>query len=756
MVGESTFKKYIWIALTVFLGVSVVLGYQLTNVRFDYNFEKFFPADDDDTDYFLEYRKRFQSDNDFLLIAVERKAGVFDESFLRKVDEFTKVLESTDIVTYVHSITNLEEQKIYPGGISTSEPYVNFEDFQKEKDSARIYKNAELVNTVVAEDGKSICLFLRHEDYISKKKSDQLINDVEAASKKFDFEKVRVAGRIVGQRYYIDKMTYEMMLFIVLSAFLIVLFLFIAFRSGWGILIPQIVIMGSMVWVIGLMGVFNEPINIILSILPSIMFVVTMSDVIHLVSRYLDALRTEDSVYKAIMLAVREVGLATFLTSVTTAVGFFSLYFVKVQPIQAFGIVMGFGVLIAFILTFLLLPILFYLFPGPKYIRQQKKRPFWKKHLARAFIFILHKRIGILAVSGGVILISIIGITQIRTNNFLMDDLKPEETLKQDFDYLDKHYGGVRPFELSVTIKDSTKNVWNLEILQTLETVENYLEKEYGVSINNSLVKTLSVANRGAHGGDKDEFKIPQTQKKIRTYRRMIRMVDRGEFARSFIDSTETNTRISGSIPDLGNIVVTKKNDALLDFLKDQDMNGTIEYRITGTANLIDKNLKYLSESLMKGLAVSILIVALIIGLIYRSGTILVISIVTNILPLLFIAGFMGYFGIELKTSTAIIFTIAFGIAVDDTIHFLGKFKHELLKGKGKLYALKSSYMITGKAMILTTLILCSGFILLVFSSFLGTFYMGLLLSITLFVALIADMTLLPVLILLFYKERKK
>ena len=232
-------------------------------------------------------------------------------------------------------------------------------------------------------------------------------------------------------------------------------------------------------------------------------------------------------------------------------------------------------------------------------------------------------------------------------------------------------------------------------------------------------------------------------------------MVDQGDFARSFIDSTEKNTRISGSIPDIGNIEVSKKNDALLDFLKDQEMNGIIEYRITGTANLVDKNLKYLSVSLIKGLAVSILIVALIIGLIYRSGTILVISIIVNILPLLFIAGFMGYFGIELKTSTAIIFTIAFGIAVDDTIHFLGKFKYELLRGKGKLYALKNSYMITGKAMILTTLILCSGFILLIFSSFLGTFYMGLLLSITLFVALIADMTLLPVLILLFYKTRK-
>jgi len=142
-------------------------------------------------------------------------------------------------------------------------------------------------------------------------------------------------------------------------------------------------------------------------------------------------------------------------------------------------------------------------------------------------------------------------------------------------------------------------------------------------------------------------------------------------------------------------------------------------------------------------------------GLIFSSGSILLISIVPNVVPLLFIGGVMGYIGVELKISTAIIFTIAFGIAVDDTIHLLGKFRYELMKGRTRMYALKRSYMTTGKAMILTTLILCSGFALLVFSSFLGTFYLGVMLCLALFVALIADLTLLPVLILLFYTPKK-
>lgn len=756
MVGETKFKKSIWIVLTILIGITAFLGYEITKIQFDYDFEKFFPVNDEETDFFFSHREMFTSDNDFLLIAVENNEGVFKAPFLKEVDKLTKELETVDDVKFITSISNQEERFIFSGGASSSKPYLDFSDFQGERDSTRIFKNDELINTLVAKDAKSICIFLRHTDYISKEKSDALINNVSAVLEKYDFEKTRVAGRTVGQQYYIEKMTFEMALFIGLSAFLIVFFLFVAFRSAWGVLIPQVIIFMSMIWVVGGMGVFNEPMNIVLSTLPSIMFVVSMSDVIHLVSRYLDALRVEEKAFDAIMIAVREVGMATLLTSITTAIGFFSLSFVNVQPIQAFGIVMGFGVLIAFVLTFVTLPILFYLFPGPKYVRESKKEHFWLKYLMRGFSAVIRKRKGIVVVSIIVILISIGGMMQLKSNNFLMDDLKADEPLKVDFNYLDEHYGGIRPFELAVIIKDSSLNVWDKEVLQTIDTVEAYLENDYGVTIKNSLVKMLKVFNRSSHAGLKEYYKLPTKKRKIRGHRRAMRLIQKGQFIKTFVDSTEQRTRINGTIPDLGNSKVFVKNEKLLSFLKSNNLDGKIHFQVTGTAHLIDKNLKYMSTSLMKGLAVSILIVALIIGFIYRSATILVISIITNLIPLVFIAGVMGYLGIDLKTSTSIVFTIAFGIAVDDTIHFLGKFKYELMKGKSKIYSLKRTYLTTGKAMILTTLILCAGFLLLVFSSFLGTFHMGLLLCITLFVALIADITILPVLLMFLYNPKKK
>ena len=748
-IGEKAFRKYSKLVLGGLLVLTLFFVYQASRVELDYDFEKFYPTSDPETEFFLEYRQKFQSDNDFLLLAIQRDKGVFDKDFLNKIDKFTEELKEIDNVDSVASITNMQE--LFIRAKVSSRPLIDFESLDLKRDSINIFSKPELIS----EDGKSICLFVKHVDFLSKEKSDKLIDNLKAKADQYNFQRMRIAGRTIGQKYYIDKMLKEILLFLSLSAVLVMLFLVIAFRSIWGVLIPQIVIFTGMLWLIGMMGLFKEPINIILTVLPSVMFVVSMSDVIHLVSRYLDALRTEDTPLDAIKLSVQEVGMATLLTSVTTSIGFFSLVFVRVQPIQVFGVVMGIGVLIAFVLTFITLPALFIFFPGPERVRKQKKDHFWKKRLEKWFIIALRRRGRVLVISAAVMGICVYGLFQIKTNNLLMDDLSDSEPLKQDFNYLDSHYGGIRPVELAIIIKDTSINVWDKDVLRTIDTVEHYLKNEYSLTIKNSLVTAIKIGHRSMYSGLPEYYTLPKQSSKWRDLKRGFKSKSAEGIYRLMVDSTEQMTRISGTIGDLGNIRVTEMDKYLREYLETKTLNGKIDYKITGTAHLIDKNLSYLSTSLVKGLLVSILIVALLMGIIYRSASILLISIVPNLVPLVFIAGVMGYLGVELKISTAIIFTIAFGIAVDDTIHLLGKFKFELMKGRTKMYALKRSYLTTGKAMILTTLILCSGFALLVFSSFLGTFYLGLMLCLALFVALIADLTLLPVLIFLFYHPKK-
>lgn len=754
-VGENKFKRYAWVVSVLLLLGTIFFAYQVQHVKFDYDFEKFYPTDDEDTKFFMDFREKFNSDNDFVMLAIPREEGVFDKAFLKKVDRFVSKLEKVKEVKHVLSITNQSEFFLFPGGAVLSKPYIDFNDFDPARDSARVFKNDENINSLVSKKGNALGIFVKHTDYIPKKRSDVLIQKINDLADREGLGQLVMSGKIIGQKYYIDVMSTEILLFLGLSAILIIVFLFIAFRSVWGIVVPQIVILLGMLWLIGGMGLFNQPINIILTVLPSIMFVVSMSDAIHLVSRYLDALRTEKSPYEAIVLSIREVGLATFLTSFTTAIGFLTLYFVRVQPIQVFGLVMGIGVMIAFVLTFLLLPILFYFFPGPKRIREKKDDHFWKKHLEKWFRFIVRRPKTIIWISVIVSIIGLVGTMRIEANNYLMDDINPKDPLKLDFDYIDRDFGGVRTFSLAIMLEDTSKTLWDFESLKELDTVQNYLEKEFGIQVRTSLISVLKVMNRGSHAGNRAYYSLPESERKIKSFRRNLKVANKGELLKSMIDSTERYTIINGTLPDIGNKECSKRNEKLLAFL-DARPASKIKYRLTGSAYLVDKNIGYLALSMVQGLGLSIIIVALLMGIIYRSVVIMVISLIPNLIPLIVIAGIMGFVGVELKMTTAIIFTIAFGIAVDDTIHLLGKFKYEMGKGRGKMYALKRSYLTTGKAMILTTLILCAGFLLLVMSSFMGTFYMGILLCITLFVALIADLTLLPVLIILFYHPKSK
>lgn len=753
-ISHSVFKRIGYFSLTVFVLLTLFFGYQIQNVTFNYNFEEFYPESDTDTEYFNSFRKTFESDNDFLLIVVERNDGVFDLDFLLEVEKYSKSIEKVDNVNFIRSLINEEETFIYASGTLGTRPYLDLENLDFERDSTRIFKNKELINSLINKKANGLMLFVKHEDMLSKAKSQNLVRDLNAITEKYNFDNVRIVGRTIGQEFYINTMITEMSTYVGLSMILVVAFLIIAFRSSWGLLVPQVVIIGSMVWIVGFMATVNEPLNILLTILPSIMFVVSMSDVIHLVSKYIELLREGKDKFTAIKTSFREIGMATFLTSLTTSIGFFSLIFVNVTPIKSFGIYTGIGVLMAFIITFSTLPFLFYFTKTPKIVRQQKSS-FWIPLMRRAFLFTLKNRRWIPLFSVVLIAFFAYGITKIQTNNYIMDDVGENVQIKKDFNYVDNAFGGIRPFELAVELRDSSISFWDIESLKKLEKVEEFLSEEYEVTLNLSLAQSIRVLNRGANAGNEEAFKIPDNKRSIRQFKRILKVANQGTLIDRIMDSTETITRISGTIPDWGNIKSGEKNEAFYSFIKANNLDENFKFKVTGSAHLLDKNMSYMSTSLVTGLSFATLIVALLMGLLFKSLRMVFISMIPNLIPLVFIAGIMGYFGIDLKITTAIVFTISFGIAVDDTIHFLTKYKLELAKGKSKLYALKRTYMDTGKAIVLTSAILCSGFLLLLLSDFMGTFYLGLMIFITLIFAVLGDLFFLPLLLIYLTKKVK-
>ena len=756
-VGSKAFKK-----LSIFIGVFVLLStvffiYKAKDLQFNYEFEEFFPAEDEEADYFYNYRKQFSTDNDFILISVENNKGVFDQKFLTEFKRFSQEIGALDLVDSRRDLSTEEELFIYTNGNTSQRPYIHFDYSQLKQDSINIFENKELINTLIDRNAQALAIIVQHQSYLSKEKSDRINSELNAIVDNYSFDKVRLSGRVIGQKFYIDTMEVEMKFFLAISMVLVVIFLLLAFKSIWGLILPLVVIVLSLIWTLGILSWLNEPVNILLTVLPSIMFVVGMSDVIHFVTKYVELLREGLPKFEAIKISFKEVGMATFLTSLTTAIGFFSLFMVNVKPVQKFGLATGIAVFVAFVLTFSILPILFYYTKKPKIAQKKEGGHFWKKNLHRSLLFTLKNRKTIIWTTLVFMLVATYGSFQLNQDNFLMDDIKSSSPLKQNFNYLDTAFGGVRPFELAIEAKESGFNFFQKDALTEISQVENYLRSKYGVTVKASLPFFVSLANRASRAGDTNFFKLPDSQKRLNKIRRQFKIANNETgLLDMLVDSSSRITRISGTLPDIGNVAVTKKNKDLYAYIQKEFPNSPFSYKLASTAHILDKNMSYLSGSLVKGLLLATLIVALIMGVLYKDFKIVFISILPNVIPLILIAAVMGYCGINLKITTAIIFTIAFGIAVDDTIHFMSKFKLELNKGKGKLYALKRSYLSTGRAIVLTSLILCSGFLLLVFSEFLGTVYMGLMISITLFSAVIADLYLLPLLLLYFYSPKAR
>lgn len=743
--------------LAIFLSLSILLlSAGVYFLKFDYNFEKFYPSHDTESNYFEEYRQKFKSDNDYLMIAVERNEGVFDEAFLKQVSKYAKELESVPHVESVAGITNQKHFYLLPNGMYTSQPIIHFDSLQLEQDSIRLFNSPEYINTMIAADGQSLCLFIKHKDYLSKAKCDEMMNAVDKINSNYKFENIRMAGRAVGQAFYIEKMNYELILFAALSGLLTAIFLFFTFRNIWGVVIPMIVLGCTVLVTLGMMGWIGQPVNILLTTLPTILFIVSISDVVHIISRYLDLQRNGTSSDESLKKALNEVGVATFLTSITTAIGFFSLLFVNLEPIQTYGLFLGIGVMIAFILAILMLPVLIHYFPGKVNDRDKKVNKKWDTAMNNLLRFVFGHQTAIVVGSILISILAVVGVFQIKSNNYFMDDMKDSEPLKINFNYFDKHYGGIRPFELAIELKDTSLSFWDPEILETMNKVEDYLEQEYGVEVKQSLVQMIKVANKASYAGNPEYFHLPESPAKLKQFKRLLTTGPSKPIMRTVVDSTGMTSRISGGIGDIGNVEASKRNEKLATFLSKLENQDKVEFILTGSSHLIDKNMNYLATSLAKGIITSIFLVGLIMGIVFGSFRMAIVSIIPNLIPILLIGGVMGFFGIPLRTSTAIIFTISFGIAVDDTIHILGKFKYLVNQGYPKMYAIKRAYLVTGKAMILTTIILCSGFLLLLCSSFQGTFFLGLLLCLTLVFAVVFDLLLMPILLVHLYKPKKK
>lgn len=720
-----------------------------TKLTFNYDFESFFPKGDPDLEFYMNHREKFGKDNTFLLVSAKNEPSIYDVNFLKKYDSLAKAIKELEHVNEVISLTELKNELITPTGVY-GVPFIHLDHPEKHAtDSALISNYPELVDNLISRDAQHLSLMLWVDSIDTKEKNDQLIGSIDSLLANSGLE-THFSGRFKAEHIYVNRMQIELGFFILCSMVLIVLFLYITYRSLLGVIIPLFVIMLSVIWSLGTMAIFHKPIDIMTVLLPTIMFIVGMSDVIHILSKYIEELRAGRTKDEAIKTTVKEIGMATFFTSLTTAVGFFTLYSTGIKPVQEFGLFTGIGVFFAFIITLSLLPLILKKFPTDKILA--KKDTSWEPWLKRLFIWVLKNKKSISFSTLALLIISGIGIATIKIDVKLIDELNEGDPLKDDFIFFEENFSGVRQFDLSIKTKDTTQHLITYETLLELEDLHHYLEDSFGVKSSISPYSLVCAINRSMNGGNPDYYTLPSKQA-LKKQQRILKKAVKSDKLKFYITQDLKEGRLFGRMGDIGSDRIKMRLDA---FNQYKNNYKHLDLKATGSALLIDKSNYNLSTNMLEGLAIAFVIVAIIMGFLYKSTKVIVISFIPNIIPLVVIGGLLGFTGIGLKISTAIIFTIAFGIAVDDTIHFMSKLKIELEKGKSKLYALKRTFVSTGKAIIQTSFVLSGGFLMLIFSNFNGTYYTGLLVSITLVVAVIADLLLIPILIVYFYNPKKK
>jgi predicted RND superfamily exporter protein len=357
----------------------------------------------------------------------------------------------------------------------------------------------------------------------------------------------------------------------------------------------------------------------------------------------------------------------------------------------------------------------------------------------------------ILVITGVTLILSVIGISKVRVNHVLLEDLNDKVKIKRDFNFFDTNYSGVRPFEMQVTVADSSYRIWDYEVLREIDKVDRFIKAEYGAGFlfsPASFVKEIyqsSVNNAGGDFPPKDEageyIDLLKENRNSREVKRIVRQ-------------DGITARITAKIQDIGSEKMGEHNKKLKNFLETGVRPGLLQFKLTGAAELMDLNNDYMVKNMTQGFLFSILVIALLTFMLHKSWRMVLVFMLPNIIPLIIIAGIMGYAGIELKAATSLVFSIAFGIATDDTIHFISRLKIELSYGKSLLYAFKRTYFETGRPILLTTFILVGGFMSLMLSDFQSTFYFGFLICITIIVAVIADLFLLPVLLFMVYRKK--
>ena len=524
---------------------------------------------------------------------------------------------------------------------------------------------------------------------------------------------------------------------------------FFFFRSYRATFISMITVIIGVLWAFGILGLLKYEITVLTALIPPLIIVIGIPNCIFLINKYQQEIKQHGNQAKSLQRVIAKVGNATLMTNVTTASGFATFILTNSQLLKEFGIVASICIIAIFLLCLLIIPIVYSFMPVPKnkHLKHLNKRWInrfvdWMENKVR------HNRIAIYIISIGLLCVSIIGIYNIKISGSLVEDMPKKTEFFKSIRFFEKEYKGIMPLEILIDTKRK-KGVMKLATLKRMNELQEYIEEFPEFSKSLSVVDLVKYSKQAYYNGNPEYYQLPNSQERSFILSYAKSSAQDTNLLKSYVDSTGQFARITTFMKDTG----TERFDRIEEDLKAKALKIFPQDRytvsFTGKALLFQKGTKYLVKNLIISLSLAILLIALFMAWMFRSFRMILVSLIPNLLPLIITAGLMGFLGVPIKPSTILVFSIAFGISVDDTIHFLAKYRQELIANNWKIK--KSVYAAlreTGVSMFYTSIVLFFGFSVFTISSFGGTVALGALVSVTLVFAMLANLLLLPSLLL--------
>ncbi len=747
--------------LSIILAITALLAMQWQNIRFTQTEANMLPDDNIVNIEYKAFLNKFGEEGNLVVIGFQDNTFFTPKAYSAWV-KLMNSLKDDKAVDLVISINDLK--KLQKNESLEKFDLLPFVDENKTTDKVYLEKiKKELFNDLPFYEG---LLFnkksgtIRSAIYLDKKivntsaRKDFILKTLVPAVEAFEKETkidLRVSGMPYIRTLNAQTIIGEISIFIGASLLVTSLLFFFFFRSFRATLISIIIVIIGVMWSFGFLGLLNYEITVLTALVPSLIIVIGIPNCIFLTNKYHQEYKVHRNKVKALQRVTTKVGMATLMTNLTTAIGFATFVASNNELLLEFGIVTSINIMALFFLCIIVIPIFHSYIPAPKDRHiEHLDRGYVKSFMGWILRNVKESRFSIYVVAVSLLVISIIGIYKMRVSGSIIEDMPKKEAFFQDIIFFEKEFDGVMPLEIMIDTKRK-KGVMKLSTLKRMEELEKAIDEIPELSKPISIVNVVKYSKQAYYNGNPDYYELPNSQEQsfILSYAKNATNDSKENLMKSYVDSTGQFARITTFMRDENGDAIPKIEAEIRKEANKIFPPNQYNVSITGKALVFQKGTGYLLDNLLSSLLFAFFLTALLIGFMFRSFKMILVSIIPNLLPLLLTAGIMGYFGIPLKPSTILVFGIAFGLSVDDTVRFLAQYREELKKNNWKIRkSVYATFADAGLSMFYTSIVLFFGFSVFMLSSFGGTVALGGLISLTLLFGMLSNLMLLPALVL--------